>query len=143
MGRGLLVVCVGNICRSPMAQAVLARDLGAAWSVASAGLGALVGEPAAPEAVQALEAKGLSVEGHRARQLSADMVREAELVLVMEQFQKNELEKAHPWARGRVFLLGHWDGIEIADPYRKPREVFDATLELIERGVRGWRGRLA
>lgn len=143
MARKLLVVCLGNICRSPMAQVVLQRDLGEAWHVESAGLGALVGEPADPQAQAALEAKGLEAVSHRARQLTSDLLREAELVLVMETSQKTELEQTHPWSRGRVFRMGHWDGLEIEDPYRKPREAFDRALELIERCAASWRARLA
>jgi protein-tyrosine phosphatase len=143
MARKLLVVCLGNICRSPMAQVVLQHELGDGWSVESAGMGALVGEPAAPEALRALERIGLNATAHRARQLTSELLREAELVFVMEQAQKIELEKAYPWACGRIFRLGHWDDREIADPYRQPQEVFDATLALVEHCAASWRGRLA
>lgn len=143
MERKLLVVCVGNICRSPMAQVVLRRDLAQGWSVSSAGLGALVGEPAAPEALLSLQAKGLDATEHRARQVTTEMLREAELVFVMENAQKSALEKSFPWACGRVFRLGHWDDLEIADPYRRPQAVFDATLEAIVRCCTAWAPKLA
>jgi len=143
MARKLLVVCLGNICRSPMAQVVLQRELGNGWKVESAGLGALVGEPAAPEALQALARMKLDATAHRARQLDSERLREAELVLVMETAQKIEVERIYPWACGRVFLLGHWEGLEIEDPYRCPQEIFDQTLALIERCAATWRGRLA
>lgn len=143
MERALLVVCVGNICRSPMAQAVLRRDLGDRWSISSAGLGALVGEPAAPEARHSLQALGLDAAEHRARQVTPEMLRDAELVFVMESAQKSALEKAHPWACGRVFRLGHWEDLEIADPYRRPQEVFDAALEAIVRCCAAWSPKLA
>jgi protein-tyrosine phosphatase len=143
MARKLLVVCLGNICRSPMAKVVLQRELGEGWEIDSAGLGALVGEPAVPEALQALARIGLDASAHRARQLDSDLLREAELVLVMETAQKIEVERIYPWACGRVFLLGHWEGIEIEDPYRRPQEIFDQTLALIERCGATWPGRLA
>lgn len=69
MIKTVLVVCVGNICRSPMAEGLLKRALPEA-NVASAGLGALVGQPADPYAVALMSGLGLDISGHRARQLS-------------------------------------------------------------------------
>src|SRR3954470_16771692 len=66
----VLFVCVGNVCRSPMAAAVLehrARNL----VVKSAGLAALVGEPAVPHALELMREKGIDLSRHRARQLTA------------------------------------------------------------------------
>lgn len=125
-----------------MAQAVLARDVPPEWSVRSAGLAALVGEGAAPEALRSLRAKGLDATAHRARQLNPDMLRESELVLVMEAAQQDRLETGNPWVRGRVYRLGHWDRMEIEDPYRKPQAIFDATLEAISGCCASWIARL-
>lgn len=139
----VLVVCVGNICRSPMAQALLAARLGGhGVRVESAGLGALVGHPADPTALELLAELGQDLGAHRARQVAARHVREFELILVMEQWQKRELETLYPQARGRVFRLGHWRGVDIADPYRRPRAVFEQALAAIRAGVDDWVGKL-
>ena len=84
MIRHILVVCVGNICRSPMAEALLRDALREQQdiTVESAGLGALVDHPASEHAVTLMRERGLDISGHRARQITPDMVHAADLVLV-------------------------------------------------------------
>jgi protein-tyrosine phosphatase len=132
--QSILMVCVGNICRSPMAEA-LARKLLPSVHVESAGLGALVGKPADPLAQELLRERGLDLSAHRARQLTPDMLRAFELILVMEAWQVREVERQVPGARGRVFRIGHWGGFEVGDPYRQPRAAFERALADIERGL--------
>jgi protein-tyrosine phosphatase len=142
MSRSLLVLCHGNICRSPMAE-VLLRHAFPDWQVGSAGLAAVVGAPAEPEAIQALGELGTELQDHRARQLDADQVQAADLVLTMTRAQKEEVEHLHPWARGRVFRIGEWDGFDIDDPYRLPLEAFLRVRQLLETTLASWRPRLA
>jgi protein-tyrosine phosphatase len=133
----ILMVCTGNICRSPMAEALL-RDRFAArgrGTVASAGLAALVGRPADPLALELLAARGLDLSAHRARQLTPEMVAEADLVIVMEAAHQQELERLSRAARGRVHRLGRFGGFDVEDPYRAPREAFERALAQIERGL--------
>lgn len=139
----LLVVCVGNICRSPMAQAVLRQELGPDWTVESAGLGALVGHDMDPQARRALQGIGLDLPGHAARALDEDLLRGCDLVLTMETRHKDVLEARYPWMRGRVYRLGHWERFDIEDPYRRPQEIFDQTLARIRACCAGWIPRLA
>lgn len=142
MERQLLVLCIGNICRSPMAEALLARAL-PAWKVHSAGLGAMVGDGAAPETLSVLGEIGDDLAQHQARQVDEAMMRQSELVLVMTLSQKEETERRFPWARGRVFRIGHWDGFDVDDPYKRPLEAFQQTRALIETAVGSWQKRLA
>src|SRR5690606_29898007 len=100
----VLLVCIGNICRSPMAQALFAQALPHA-DVSSAGLAALVGQPADPEAQAQIAQRGLDLSAHRARQLTGALVRQSDLLLVMDVEQRRFIEAHHPLARGRVFLL--------------------------------------
>lgn len=79
----ILVVCVGNICRSPTAERLL-RQFHPALTVSSAGLGALVGKGADPCAISVAQAHNLSLENHCARQISGRMCREFDLILTME-----------------------------------------------------------
>lgn len=134
MFRSILMVCTGNICRSPMAE-VLGAAAFPAVRVESAGLGALVGHAADPLAVELVKERGLDLSGHRARQLSSQMIREFELILVMESWQVRDIEKQAPHARGKVFRLGHWRQFDIPDPYRQPRDAFERSLDGILRGL--------
>lgn len=107
MFKKILVVCVGNICRSPTAELLLRNALTPSTiSVTSAGLSARVGEGMEASARQVLEDHGHSAEGFRARQLTADIVNESDLILVMEKQHVNQVLKIASHARGKVFLLG-------------------------------------
>src|SRR5210317_290958 len=140
MIRHILVICVGNICRSPMAEALLKRALRGqdGITVESAGLGALVGHPASEYSIDLMKAMGEDITGHRARQIHPDMVRNADLVLVMEAGHKRAIDDADATARGKVYRLGEWQDIDIADPYRREREAYEAALRDIEAGVASW-----
>ena len=140
MIRHILVVCVGNICRSPMAEALLQRALRGqdGFTVESAGLGALVGHPASEYSQELMLEMGLDISEHRARQIHPDMVRDADLVLVMEAGHKRAIDDADPTARGKVYRLGEWHDKDVDDPYRQPREAYERALEDIQEGIRLW-----
>jgi protein-tyrosine phosphatase len=132
----VLVVCVGNICRSPMAEALLQSRLASRGVlVESAGIGALVGHPADPTAVELMKERGLDITPHRARQLSSDDGTLFDLIIAMEDRHVRAIERLAPESRGRVQLLGRFGKFEVPDPYRKPRDEFERALALIERGV--------
>lgn len=140
MIRHILVVCVGNICRSPMAEALLRSALRGqdGITVESAGLGALVGHPAADFSIELMDEIGEDIRPHRARQIHPDMVRAADLVLVMESGHKRAIDEADPTARGKVHRLGEWQARDIDDPYRQPKEAFREALADIQDGVSSW-----
>jgi protein-tyrosine phosphatase len=136
----ILVLCVGNICRSPTAEYLLRRQLaGRDVQVNSAGLGALVGHPVEGHAMALLQEHGIDARPHRARQLDARMLREAELVLGMEPRHLAAAARLAPEASGKLFLLGRWLEFDsVPDPYRQPRQAFEDVYSLIERGVGSW-----
>ena len=140
MIRHILVVCVGNICRSPMAEALLRRELRGqdGTKVHSAGLGALVGHPASEYSVELMAEIDEDITGHRAKQIHPDMVRDADLVLVMEAGHKRAIDDADSTARGKVYRLGEWQDKDIDDPYRQPKEAYADALVDIEAGVASW-----
>lgn len=133
----VLMVCVGNICRSPMAEGLARARLGGRPDarVESAGLGALVGEPADATAVELMRERGLDISSHRARQLTPRMMSEYDLVLVMEAKHVQAVEEMSPAMRGRVHRIGKFGGFDVPDPYRRERAAFETALGLIERGV--------
>jgi protein-tyrosine phosphatase len=132
------MVCTGNICRSPMAEALFARRLaerGLKVTVESAGIGALVGHPADPIAQELMLARGIDISAHRARQLTPQLARTFELILVMEAEQQRAIESSIPAARGRVHRVGRFGGFDVPDPYRRDRAAFERALALIARGL--------
>lgn len=136
----ILFVCVGNICRSPTAEILMRHALAQSGvEVASAGLQALAGHPVDPTAALLLRARGLDPEPHRARQLNASLLADADLVLVMERRHQAALVRDYPQASGKSMLLGKWTGnCEIPDPYRQQRPAFEHALSLVDRGVEAW-----
>ncbi len=137
----VLVICVGNICRSPMAEGLLKEAL-PSCKLSSAGLGALVGHPADPIAIELMQARGVDIGGHRARQLQGAMMAESDLVLVMELDQQRHLEQQYPLARGKIFRLCENIRADVADPYRQGRAAFEEALGLIARGAESWAARI-
>ncbi|HZZ86345.1 MAG TPA: low molecular weight protein-tyrosine-phosphatase [Anaeromyxobacteraceae bacterium] len=135
----LLTVCIGNICRSPMAEALLRAHLAAHGrheaTVQSAGLAALVGRPADPVAQALMAARGLDLSQHRARQLTPALVTASDLVLVMDEEQQRAVEQLCPTARGRVQRLGRFGRFDVPDPYGGSQAQFEQALALIERGI--------
>jgi protein-tyrosine phosphatase len=106
--------------------------------VSSAGLGALVGQPPDAKACQLMIEKGIDISDYRARQLNKDMIRKADLILVMELSHKIAIEEIEPSARGKVFRLGEWGKFEISDPYKQDLSAFVKSINLIEQGIALW-----
>lgn len=134
------MICVGNICRSPTAEFLLKHALREQpVSVASAGIGALVGKGVDAQAEKLLSAAGIDASTHCSRQLSAEMLRDADLVLVMERGHVDAVCDIAPTARGKVFLLGHWsNGKEVPDPFRRSDEMFEQVYQTIDEMVGQW-----
>ena len=135
--KSVLVVCIGNICRSPMGEALIAAAL-PQLEVASAGVGALVGQPADPIARQLMAERGLDIESHRARQLTNLMCQQADLILVMDEEQRLQINQRYPLTRGKLFRLGEVARVDIPDPYRLGRSAFEQALQLIDAGASAW-----
>jgi protein-tyrosine-phosphatase len=120
----ILVLCKGNICRSPfadkyLAQASAQKKLGLEF--VSAGLAAELDKDAYPLARTVARDFGVDLDGHRTQLLSHEMVEAADIILVMEPEQETQLERRFPEALRKTFLLGHFakeaPSTEIADPY--------------------------
>ena len=102
----VLVVCVGNVCRSPLGERLLAGRLDPdRFEVASAGVTALVGSPMVAEAAARLAAYGGSAEGFAATQLTGRAVRESDLVLTATAEVRSRVLSEVPAAMRRTFTV--------------------------------------
>ena len=139
----ILTVCTGNICRSPIAEALLAAQLKKSASVSSAGIAAWPGRPAEREAIEVCRGHGLDISRHRARQLDAALLDADPLILVMEETHRRWITQRFPQVREQVFLLGYCaEDIEIPDPYGEHRDVFSDVFWQIQRCCEAWAERL-
>lgn len=138
MINSVLIVCVGNICRSPLGAAVLSKGC-PNLKVASAGLGAVVGAPADPKMSEAAIEIGIDLSSHVATQLTRRIATAFDLVLVMQFAHRDEIRRLYPEVAGRTMLLGQWvETPEITDPYRLPLAVHRQIRDEITRAVHGW-----
>jgi protein-tyrosine phosphatase len=104
LGGRILVVCTGNVCRSPFIERLLGRELaGLGIAVESAGTGALVGEPIDPSAADQVRAHGADPGNHVARQLTAGLIAEADLVLTATRRHRGEVAVMSPRALRYAF----------------------------------------
>ena len=115
-----------------------ARNKGHSIEVSSAGLNAMQNKPAHPVAQTLMTQTGLDLSDHQGRQITQEIVDEADLILVMTRNQKNELESKFPQAKGKVFRLGHHEGFDVIDPYKRPDAIFDQSLAQIQAGLENW-----
>jgi len=138
--KNILVVCVGNICRSPSAEVMLREAVqGKGITVSSAGLGALVNHGVDATAQALLVEHGLDGSSHRARQIDRGILAASDLVLVMERKHVHRIIEIAPEASGKTFLLGKWQSDrEIPDPYRQQRAAFEHVYALMDEGVKSW-----
>lgn len=140
--RNALVVCVGNICRSPVGERLLRQKV-PGLDVGSAGLGALVGQFADALAAEVAAANGVSLDGHVARQFTPELGSAYDLLLVMEPGHKREIARLAPHLSGRTLLFDQWTGMQgIADPYQRSRDFQEGVFRQIRAASDAWAERL-
>jgi RpiB/LacA/LacB family sugar-phosphate isomerase len=115
----ILFLCTGNVCRSPMAEGLFRHAVKGRgeFRVLSAGLGAVDGQPPTAHSVQAMKEIGLDISQQRSRALTAEMVRQADLILGMTHSHTDTVALLYPWAAEKTFLLREFD--ETLEPYEK------------------------
>lgn len=135
----ILVVCVGNVCRSPIGEQLLRAKL-PDKIIHSAGLHALVNQPAEPTASDIALQHGLSLAKHRGKQWSIAMCQQYDLILVMEKKHIHHICRIAPQVRGKTLLFGHWKNQqEIVDPYGKSRELFELIFQQLAESAVMWK----
>ena len=142
MIQSVLVVCVGNICRSPIGERLIARAC-PHLRVESAGIAALVGHPIDETAGKTAQAAKLETNGHVARQFTADLATEFDLILALEKGHIRVITEMAPAASGKTMLLGQWlTQQEIADPYRKSAEFHALVYDQLAAASQAWAKKL-
>lgn len=143
MFANILVVCTGNVCRSPMAEVVLKDRLGEEFLISSAGTGALKGQDMEPLAIKLLTENELEPGKHVARQVNTEMLSKADLILVMDSKNKSMLAGKYPAMMGKIQFFGKWESDkEVPDPYRQQKPAFEHVYKLIEQFAEQWTQKL-
>lgn len=145
----VLALCLGNICRSPLAEALLRRELEAAGvraTVDSAGTGDWhVGRPADPRSVEVAHLHGLTLDG-RARQLTAQDFSDFDVIVAMDAQNLSDARQLAPaGARAKLHLMREWDsqapGADVPDPYYGGPDGFGNVYAMLERSARAFAAR--
>ncbi len=137
----VLFVCTGNICRSPMAEALFLHRIGDGmqWEACSAGIYTGAGTPASTNAVEAMRELGIDLARHRSQPLTTELVQQADLIVTMTSGHRFEILQDFPEVGNRVFLIKSFGTskvpADITDPfggslnvYRKIRDEIDRAL---------------
>jgi protein-tyrosine phosphatase len=134
--RSILVVCYGNVCRSPYLQAVLGRDLPAV-KVISAGL-AGPDRPVPAHSLTLAARRGIDLSAFRSRPLGRARAREMDLVIVMDSAQRSHVARVFGVSPERIIVAGDLDPKlsptrAIADPWGKSQEAFAESFDRLDR----------
>lgn len=138
----ILVVCVGNICRSPMAEALLKQRF-PNKVIDSAGVGALVGHAADPAALEIMTNQKIDIINHVAKQIDEGLAKKADLIFTMSDSQTKWIEERWPFCRGKTFKLGHWMDKDIADPYKHEMSAFKTAYQDIVDSIEQWNDKIS
>ena len=145
----ILFVCSGNTCRSPLAEAVarsiLPSRAGFEVEVSSAGTSALDGSVASGFSLEVARDHGLDLSSHRARVVTREMLRDADLIVTMGVRHREAIEQLDADAVEYTYLLtnfsDHLHG-EIPDPIGSGRDVYERTYLAIRDCIESMAGRL-
>ena len=139
----VLFVCTGNVCRSPMAEALFRRATRGRgeFRALSAGLGAMNDQPTTPNSVAAMRELGMDISTQRSRAVTADLVRQADYIFGMTHSHVDTILLLYPQASEKTFLLREFDETlnayekDISDPIGGSYEVYENCRHQIEQGV--------
>jgi RpiB/LacA/LacB family sugar-phosphate isomerase len=139
----ILFICTGNVCRSPMAEALFRRAVSGRgeFRVISAGIGAVDGQPPTPHSERAMRELGVDISAQRSRMLTAELVRSADLILGMTHSHVDTVALLYPPAAEKTFLLREFDETlepyekDISDPIGSTYPIYIECRDQIEQGI--------
>ena len=92
--------------------------------------------------IACMDGLNIDMRSHIARQINAELIKKADLILVMSKNQSQHIEQKWPFAKGKVFMLGHWQNLNVPDPYKHDQAFFDETCKNIQTYVADWQSHL-
>ena len=139
----ILFICTGNVCRSPMAEALFRRATAGRgdFRVLSAGLGAVDGQPPTQHSVTAMRELGVDISAQRSRALTVNLLQQADYIFGMTHSHVDTVGLLYPAAAEKTFLLREFDESldpfekDISDPIGGSYEVYVGCREQIEQGI--------
>ena len=132
----IVIVCTGNTCRSPIAEALIKKKF-PDEDVISRGLYVALPSGPSKNACEIMNEKGLDIRAHISCQLDEKDVEEADVLLTMTKSQKEKIIRVIPEAKGKVYTLCEYVGIEgdITDPFGGNLEAYRKCAAIIEKCV--------
>jgi glycine hydroxymethyltransferase len=139
----ILFICTGNVCRSPMAEALFRHAVKGRgdFQSLSAGIGAIDGQAPTLHSVRAMRELGVDISGQRSRMLTAELVRSADIILGMTHGHVDTVALLYPAVAEKTFLLREFDETlepyekDISDPIGSPYEIYVECRDQIEQGI--------
>jgi len=142
----ILFVCVGNQCRSPMAEHLFKQILARSQNpkakeiaVTSASTGMYDGAPASRKTIEVMGRRGIDLAGFRAKQATPELIDWADLVLAVDRRNKKAIINMFPDAAAKTFTLkeyaGNDDNPDVEDPVGQPAEQYEKCAKEIEEAL--------
>lgn len=132
----IVIVCTGNTCRSPMAEAILKDELVKRgekleeFNIISAGISTMEGLDASENSISTLNEMDIDLKNHKSRILTSDLVQNSDLILTMTKSHKDIILSALPLFTNKVFTLkefGNYKDMDIVDPFGGNLEIYRIT----------------